>query len=113
MGAGVIKDNVGFNILKVAQVILGGIYVLVILFYLGLIVPEYLACVGCDTEGAMGTDIWGDSVQCFGDSKVFGQVLFDLSTMIIAGLSVVLILLFLWRNLMSRGEFRIKDSSKK
>lgn len=113
MGTGPIKDKVGANIFKVAQVIVGGIYVLFILLYLGLIVPEYLACVNCDTEGAIGTNIWGDSVQCFGDSKAFGQIMFDVSTMIIVGLSVVLILLFLWRNLMSRGEFRIKDSSKK
>lgn len=113
MGAGAIKNNVGVNILRVSQVIVGGIYGLLVLFYLGLIVPEYLACVGCDTEGAMGTDIWGDSVQCFGDSKAFGQVLFDLSTMIIVGLSLVLILLFLWRNLISRGEFRTKYRSKK
>jgi hypothetical protein len=113
MGTGAIKDKVGVNILKVAQVIVGGIYILFILLYLGLIVPEYLACINCDKEGAMGTNIWDDSVQCFGDSKAFGQVMFDVSTMTIVGLSVVLILLFLWRNLISRGEFRIKDSSKK
>ncbi|RKE55519.1 hypothetical protein [Sphingobacterium detergens] len=113
MGARAIKNNVGINILKVVQVILGGIYILVILFYLGLIVPEYLACVGCDTEGAMGTDIWGDSVQCFGDSKVFGQVLFDLSTMIIVGLSTILYLLFLWRNLIAKNQDRAKNLSKK
>ncbi|GAA4179991.1 MULTISPECIES: hypothetical protein [Sphingobacterium] len=112
MGARAIKNNVGINILKVVQVILGGIYILVILFYLGLIVPEYLACVGCDTEGAMGTDIWGDSVQCFGDSKVFGQVLFDLSTVIIVGLSVILSLLFLWRNLIAKNQDRTKNLGK-
>ena len=57
MGVETIEDNLGVNILKVAQVIIGGIYVLFILLYVGLIVPEYLACVNCDTEGAMGTDI--------------------------------------------------------
>ena len=50
---------------------------LFILFYLSIILPEYFAFVDCDPEGAMGTDFWVDAVQCFGDNKEYGQVLFD------------------------------------
>jgi len=101
MGTKTIESNGKRMILKTVQIILGGLYVLVMLFYLSVILPEYLTCVDCNTEGAMRTDFLGDSVQCFGDSKVFGQVLFDFSTLTIVGFSVLLVVLFLWRRFKS------------
>ncbi len=46
-------------------------------------IPEYIACLDCDYEGAMGTGIWGDEVQCFGESKAFANDFFKFTTMII------------------------------
>ncbi len=46
-------------------------------------------------RGAMGTDIWGNSVQCFGDSKAFGEAIFQFSSFLVSGLTAVLIVIFL------------------
>ncbi|KMQ68770.1 hypothetical protein ACM39_05635 [Chryseobacterium sp. FH2] len=82
------------KILKAVKIILLTIYIPVLLFYSGIVLPEYLACVNCNSEGAMGTDIWGDEVQCFGESKVFGEIIFQFLSMIVVGWSVVLIIVF-------------------
>ncbi len=106
-------NNKDMGILRVIQVFLGSFYLLLILFYLGIIVPEYFACVNCHTEGAMGIDIWGDQIKCFGDSKAFGKVLFDLSSVIVAGLSTVLIFLFFWKKMKFNNRFQAKKYSRK
>jgi len=51
----------------------------------------------------MGTDIWGNSVQCFGDSKVFGEAIFQFSSFMVSGLTFVLIINFLWTYYLKRN----------
>ncbi|MFC4212958.1 hypothetical protein ACFOWA_17315 [Pedobacter lithocola] len=81
------------KILKVIKIILLIVFIPIILFYLGIILPEYLACVNCNYEGAMGVDIWGNEVQCFGESKDFSEVFFQLASIIVAGFSIILFLI--------------------
>lgn len=82
------------KMLKVISIILLVLFLPVLLLYLGVIVPEYLACANCIYEGCVGTDIWGSEVQCFGDSKAFGKMFFQLSSIVVAGLSIVSFILF-------------------
>ena len=67
--------------------------------------PEYLACVNCVYEGEMGVDIWGNEVQCFGESKELGQAFFQLASLIITGFTIVLVCLFLY-------DYRLKRNFK-
>ncbi len=80
--------------IKVIKLVLLTLYGILLPIYLGLILPEYLACRKCTSEGAIGIDIWGSPVQCFGDSKVFSEALFQFSSVLVAGLSALLMVLF-------------------
>lgn len=82
--------------MKIIKILLLIFYVPILLFYLGLVVPEYLACMNCIYEGEMGVDIWGNEVQCFGESKEIGQAFFQLLSLIITGFTIVLVCLFLY-----------------
>ncbi|EEI90233.1 hypothetical protein HMPREF0765_4184 [Sphingobacterium spiritivorum ATCC 33300] len=53
---------------KILFIFLLAVYALLLLFYLGLVVPEYLACTGCMYEGEKGIDIWGSEIDCSGES---------------------------------------------
>ena len=76
------------RILKIIKIILLIIFTPIFLFYLIIVLPEYLACINCVYEGEMGTDIWGNEIQCFGESKEFGKVFFQLLTLIIGAFSI-------------------------
>jgi len=65
---------------------------IILLTCYGILLPIYRKCI---YEGAMGTDIWGNSVQCFGDSKAFGEAIFQFSSFLVSGLTAVLIVIFL------------------
>lgn len=81
--------------LKAIKIILLIFYILILLFYLGIILPEYLAC--CDehkNETNMGVDYWGNQIDCNGESKLMGEFFFQLSSMIVVGFSFVLIIIF-------------------
>ena len=80
--------------IKVIKLVLLTLYGILLPIYLGLIFPEYLACRKCTSEGAIGIDIWGSPVQCFGDSKVFGEVFFQFSSVLVGGLSTLLMVVF-------------------
>jgi len=82
------------KLLKTVKIVVLIIFVPILLFYLGIIIPEYLACVNCVYEGEMGTDIWGDEVQCFGESKELGEAFFQLVSIIIGAFSIILASLF-------------------
>ena len=73
------------------------------LFFLLLVVPEYVACLKLNSEGAMGTDIWGGEVQCFGESKEFGAVFFQMLSAVIAILLVLLIGVLYFINKLKRN----------
>ncbi len=60
-----------------------------------IILPEYWACRKCIYEGAMGTDAWGNSVQCFGDSKAFGEVIVQFWSFLGSGVTAALIIISL------------------
>ena len=69
------------------------IYLLILSFYLGIILPEYLAC--CDehkNETNVGIDFWGNQVDCMGDNQVFGKVFFQFSPIIVVGFSIILLI---------------------
>lgn len=91
--------------MKIIKILLLIFYIPILLFYLGLVVPEYLACINCVYEGEMGVDIWGNEVQCFGESKELGQAFFQLASLIITGFTIVLVCLFLY-------DYRLKRNFK-
>jgi len=79
---------------KVLKILLLVVYVPVLLFYLLMIVPEYLACINCVYEGEMGKDIWGREVQCYGESKAIGEAFFQMFSLIVGTISVLLLIVF-------------------
>lgn len=82
------------NFIKIGLIVL---FVPIFLFYLILVVPEYLACTNCYFEGEMGTDIWGDEIQCFGDSKELGEVFFQFSSEVVGVFLVLIVSIILIR----------------
>jgi hypothetical protein len=88
------KASEKLKLLKVTKMILLICYISVLLFYLGLVLPEYLACVNCNYERAMGVDIWDNEIQCFGESKEFGKFFFQCSSMMLVGFTFVLVICY-------------------
>ena len=82
------------KVLKAIRIVLLIICTPILLFYLGIVLPEYLACINCNSEGAMGKDIWGSEVQCFGESKEFGEFFFHFSSTILLLFITALTILF-------------------
>ncbi|WP_406843685.1 hypothetical protein [Flavobacterium soyae] len=80
------------KLLKVIKIILLIFYTSVILFYLGLVLPQYLACLNCNSGEAMEVDIWGNEVWCFGESKEFVEFFFQFSSIVTGGLTFVLLI---------------------
>ncbi|TDG35620.1 hypothetical protein EZJ43_13455 [Pedobacter changchengzhani] len=71
-------------------------FVFSFLFYVLLIIPEYCACDRQMYEGQVGTTIWGDTVDCGGESMFFSEAFFQLFTIINVSFIVVLTILFSW-----------------
>jgi len=82
------------TILKAIAIILLMFYIPLLLFYLGIVMPEHFACNESMFEGEKGTDIWGDEVLCDGESMAFEKVFFQLISAIVGGFSVILLILF-------------------
>ena len=86
------KDN--HTILKAIAIFLLVFYIPILLFYLGIVIPEHFACNESMFEGENGISIWGDEVLCDGESKAFGKVLFQLISTVVGGFSVILLIVF-------------------
>ena len=82
------------TILKAIAIILLMFYIPLLLFYLGIVMPEHFACNESMFEGEKGTDIWGDEVLCDDESMTFEKVFFQLISAIVGGFSVILLILF-------------------
>ncbi|WP_373710297.1 hypothetical protein [Kaistella sp.] len=83
------------NIIEITKIILLIIYIPALLIYLGVFVPEYLACVNINQDGAMGKSIWGNDVPCFGESNDLSKGLFIFFSLLIGGLTVGISIFFL------------------
>lgn len=76
---------------KILFIFLLAVYALLLLFYLGLVVPEYLACTGCMYEGEKGIDIWGSEIDCSGESRAVGEGFFQLFSIVVSIYSIIII----------------------
>lgn len=84
------------KILKAIAVLLLFIGIPVLLFYFGVVVPEYCACDETMYEGQKGTNIWGDMVYCDAESQDFAKAFFQLLTIILLGFSAILLFIYFW-----------------
>ena len=83
-------------IIKTIGIIVSIPFVFSLLFYLGLIIPEYCACDRQMYEGQVGTTIWGDTVDCGGESMFFSEAFFQMFSLINVSFVIVLTALLLW-----------------
>ena len=60
--------------LKIMKIIVLIILIPIVVFYLTVIVPEYLACDKTMFEGENGVDIWGSEIDCNCESQAFGEM---------------------------------------
>jgi hypothetical protein len=89
---------------KMLLILVCAVYALLLLFYLGLIVPEYAACVNCMYEGQKGIDIWGSEIDCSGENQAVGEAMFKFFSIIVGGSSLVMVATILWiRRSQSKG----------
>ena len=91
--------------LKIIKIIVQIIFIPMLIFHLTIIVPEYLACDKTMFEGESGIDIWGSEIDCNCESQAFGEMFFQMVTLVIIALSVLLFIIF---SLI----FRIKKNNK-
>lgn len=82
------------KILKIIKIAVLIIFVPILLFYLGIIVPEYLACDKTMFEEQNGIDIWGSEIDCNCESQAFGEVFFQMFSLIIGVFTTILFLVF-------------------
>ncbi|WP_312393255.1 hypothetical protein [Chryseobacterium sp.] len=88
------KIQANVQILKIVRILLLVVYIPFLLFYVGIVIPEYYACNEFMYEGQRGTDIWGNEVLCDGESQAIGKVFFQLATIIFSVFSIVIGLIF-------------------
>ena len=81
------------KLLKIINILLIVILIPILLIYLLLIIPEYSACNDSMFEGEKGVDIWGSKIDCDAESRAFSVAFFQMFSMIVGGISVVLILI--------------------
>lgn len=81
------------KILKFSNILLIVILIPILLFYFILIIPEYSACNEMMFEGEKGIDIWGNEIDCGGENQAFSEVFFQMFSVIIGLISIVLILI--------------------
>jgi len=77
-------------ILKVIAALVVFISIPILLFYLGIIVPEYCACDETMYEGQKGVNIWGDMVYCDAESQDFAKAFFQLFTIVLLACLAIL-----------------------
>ncbi|MEN4761043.1 hypothetical protein ABEG63_11970 [Chryseobacterium sp. C39-AII1] len=80
--------------LKIVRILLLVVYIPFLIFYVGIVIPEYCACNESMYEGQRGTDIWGNEVLCDGESQAVGKVFFEFATIIFSIFSIVIGLIF-------------------
>lgn len=61
---------------------------------MAIIVPEYLACDKTMFEGQNGVDIWGSEIDCNCESQAFGEMFFQMVSIVIIAFLLLLIRLF-------------------
>lgn len=83
------------NIIKITKIILLIIYIPALLIYLGVFVPEYLACININQDGAVGKSVWGNDVPCFGENNDLSKGLFIFFSLLIGALTVGISIFFL------------------
>ncbi|MGJ1269809.1 hypothetical protein ACR78F_20380 [Sphingobacterium spiritivorum] len=76
---------------KILFIFLLAVYALLLLFYLGLVVPEYLACADCMYEGEKGIDLWGSEIDCSGENRSVGEAFFQLLSVVLTVYSILII----------------------
>lgn len=81
------------KILKLINILLIVFLIPILSIYLLLIIPEYSACNDSMFEGEKGVDIWGSKIDCDAESRAFSEAFFQMFSMIVGGISVVLILI--------------------
>ena len=81
------------KLLKIINILLIVILTPIMLIYVLLIIPEYSACNDSMFEGEKGVDIWGSKIDCDAESRAFSEAFFQMFSMIVGGISVVLILI--------------------
>ena len=91
--------------LKIIKIIVLLIFVPILIFYLAIIVPEYLACDKTIFEGENGIDIWRSEIDCNCESQAFGEMFFQMVSLVIIAFSVLLFIIF-------SLTFQIKKSNK-
>jgi len=84
------KQTKSIQILEVITALVMFISVPILLFYLGIVVPEYCACDETMYEGQKGINIWGDMVYCDAESQDFAKAFFQLFTIVLLGCLAVL-----------------------
>lgn len=82
------------HFIKIGLIVL---FVPIFLFYLLIVIPEYLTCINCYFEGEMRTDIWGNEVQCFGESKEFSEIFFQFLSVVVVVFLVLIVGVILMR----------------
>lgn len=80
--------------LKAIKIIVLIIYIPFLLFYIGILIPEYLAYLNCVYEGDLTNDIWGNEIHCYGENKYLAESIFQLFSIIFGIFTVVLLLIF-------------------
>lgn len=80
------------RLIKVIKILLLTVYFPALAVYLGVFVPEHLACAGINEDGAIGINIWGGEVQCFGESGDLGRGLFQFFSLVISGFTLIMII---------------------
>ena len=81
------------KLLKFFSILLIVILIPIALFYLFLIIPEYCACSQVQFEGEKGIDIYGSEIDCGGENQAFSEAFFQMFTLIIGGISAVIIII--------------------
>lgn len=88
------------HILTVLKILLWVFFVPAFLFYILLVVPEYLACRSVKTDADIGITIWGYAAGCHGEEGAFTEAFFQLgSTELTIGVILIFITTFLIRKL--------------
>lgn len=91
--------------LKIMKIIVLMVFIPIFLFYLAIIVPEYLACDKTMFDGQNGIDIWGSEIDCNCESQAFGEMFFQMVSIVIIAFLVLLFIIF-------SSIFRIQKSTK-
>lgn len=86
------------TIIELLRRLLLAILIPILVFYIFLVAPDYLACKDSMYEGENGTDVWGASVDCSGESRAFSVGFFQLFSIAVAVLTFVWSIMYIISN---------------